>query len=220
MLKTLSIRLARSLIIGFLGVLANVSATSLAAADAFDLAKAGFAAKERRDCLQAIGLFNEAIRQGNFDNERYGFLVYSRGVCYESMGIRDKALADFDTAIALLPRFPNSYIYRGLIWTFEREYDRAIDDFLRARLLSPKDPLIFNNLAGAYEKKGDLDRAIESYDEAVRLHPGYAEAYYNRGLTYIFLGNNKKGIADLSKAGELGIVSAYNIIKRFTEVPE
>lgn len=154
MLKTLSIRLARSLIIGFLGVLANVSATSLAAADAFDLAKAGFAAKERRDCLQAIGLFNEAIRQGNFDNERYGFLVYSRGVCYESMGIRDKALADFDTAIALLPRFPNSYIYRGLIWTFEREYDRAIDDFLRARLLSPKDPLIFNNLAGAYEKKG------------------------------------------------------------------
>ena len=34
------------------------------------------------------------------------------------------------------------------------------------------------------------------------------------------MGNNKNGIADLSKAGELGIVSAYNILKRFTEVPE
>jgi hypothetical protein len=39
-------------------------------------------------------------------------------------------------------------------------------------------------------------------------------------LTHIFLGNNKQGIADLSKAGELGIVSAYNIIKRFTDTRE
>lgn len=39
-------------------------------------------------------------------------------------------------------------------------------------------------------------------------------------LTHIFLGNNRLGVADLSKAGELGIVSAYNIIKRFTEQPE
>jgi len=31
---------------------------------------------------------------------------------------------------------------------------------------------------------------------------------------YVFLGETQKGIADLSKAGELGIVSAYNVIKR------
>lgn len=110
MLETLHIRLARSLIIGFLGVLANVSAISWATADAFDLAKAGFAAKERRDCLRAIQLFDEAIRQGTFDQERRGFLIYSRGVCYEGLGVRDKALADFDSAIVLLPRFPNSYV--------------------------------------------------------------------------------------------------------------
>ena len=47
-----------------------------------------------------------------------------------------------------------------------------------------------------------------------------ADAYFNRGLTHIFLGNNKQGITDLSKAGELGIVSAYNIIKRFTDQGE
>ena len=34
------------------------------------------------------------------------------------------------------------------------------------------------------------------------------------------IGNNKQGITDLSKAGELGIVSAYNIIKRFTDTRE
>ena len=58
------------------------------------------------------------------------------------------------------------------------------------------------------------------YSVIIELNPNFAEAYFNRGLTRIFLGNNKQGIADLSKAGELGIVSAYNVIKRFTDVSE
>ena len=36
-------------------------------------------------------------------------------------------------------------------------------------------------------------------------------------LVYIYLGQNDEGIADLSKAGELGVVSAYNIIKRLSD---
>ena len=62
--------------------------------------------------------------------------------------------------------------------------------------------------------------ALVDYDKAIELDPNFADAYFNRGLTNIFLGNNRKGISDLSKAGELGIISAYNIIKRFTEQPE
>ncbi len=63
----------------------------------------------------------------------------------------------------------------------------------------------------------DYRSAIVDYDKAISLDPNFAEAYFNRGLTQLFSGNNKKGISDLSKAGELGIVSAYNVIKRFTE---
>ena len=33
----------------------------------------------------------------------------------------------------------------------------------------------------------------------------------------LFLGENARGVADLSKAGELGLYSAYNLIKRFAE---
>lgn len=63
----------------------------------------------------------------------------------------------------------------------------------------------------------DYRAALVDYDKAISLNADFAEAYYNRGLTHIFLGNNKQGIADLSKAGELGIVSAYNVIKRFMD---
>jgi hypothetical protein len=42
-----------------------------------------------------------------------------------------------------------------------------------------------------------------------------AEAYYNRGLCHIFAGEKEKGIRDLSKAGEMGLYTAYSIIKRY-----
>lgn len=66
----------------------------------------------------------------------------------------------------------------------------------------------------------DYRAAIVDYDKAIELDSKFAEAYYNRGLTHIYLGNNRQGIQDLSKAGELGLFSAYNIIKRFTERKE
>ena len=43
-----------------------------------------------------------------------------------------------------------------------------------------------------------------------------AEAYYNRGLARMKADNRKAGIADLSKAGELGLYDAYSIIKQFS----
>jgi len=36
-----------------------------------------------------------------------------------------------------------------------------------------------------YSKKGDTDRAIADYTEAVRLDPKYADAYGNRGNAYL-----------------------------------
>lgn len=41
----------------------------------------------------------------------------------------------------------------------------------------------FNNRGVAYQAKGDLDRAIADYSEAIRLNPRLAVAYNNRCLT-------------------------------------
>jgi len=62
----------------------------------------------------------------------------------------------------------------------------------------------------------DYRAAILDYNESILRNPDFAEAYFNRGLARLSLGDIERGISDLSKAGELGILNAYNIIKRMT----
>ena len=59
-------------------------------------------------------------------------------------------------------------------------------------------------------------QAIDDYTKAISLDPILAEAYYNRGLIRIRCNNRIEGIADLSKAGELGLYKAYSVIKHYS----
>jgi tetratricopeptide (TPR) repeat protein len=40
----------------------------------------------------------------------------------------------------------------------------------------------YNNRGNAYKDKGEVDRAIADYDQALRLDPKYVKAYINRGV--------------------------------------
>ncbi len=94
------------------------------------------------------------------------------------------------------------------------DLNAVIADLDSALALSPKNPYAFYNKALALATQGELTQAISCYNSAIAAKPDLAEAYYNRGITYLRLGNKPQGIADLSKAGELGILPSYNVIKR------
>ena len=100
------------------------------------------------------------------------------------------------------------------------EYDILRKDLDHVIQLAPDFVYGYYNRANVSAMLKDYRSAIADYNKAIELNPDFADAYFNRGLTHIFLGNNKLGISDLSKAGELGIVSAYNVIKRFTDQTE
>ena len=52
----------------------------------------------------------------------------------------------------------------------------------------------------SYAKKGDHDKAIADFTEAIRLNPKDAEAYYNRGCAYGEKGDHDKAITDYTAA--------------------
>lgn len=95
------------------------------------------------------------------------------------------------------------------------DYTAAIHDMKKAANLAPDIPYIFYNLGNLYCLSGDLPEAIVQYNKALDLFPNIGEAYYNRGLVQIYLQDNEKGCQDMSKAGELGIVEAYSVIKKY-----
>lgn len=152
----------------------------------------------------------------------------------------ESAIDDLTQAILLDDTFFPAYFMRALVRCKQLEYRKAssaadggkdteltvhaIDyDVVRNDLdkviqLVPDFEFGYYNRANLLAMLKDYRAALADYDEAIRLRPDFADAYFNRGLTHIFLGNNKQGIQDLSKAGELGIFSAYNIIKRFTDL--
>ena len=50
------------------------------------------------------------------------------------------------------------------------------------------------------EDLGQHQRAIQDYDQAIRLNPRYAEAYNNRGIAYKNLGQHQRAIQDYDEA--------------------
>ena len=60
--------------------------------------------------------------------------------------------------------------------------------------------VIYNNRGTAYDDKGDYDRAIQDFNEAVRLDPNAESAYYGRGYAYKKKGDYDRAIQDFNEA--------------------
>lgn len=71
------------------------------------------------------------------------------------------------------------------------------------------------NLGNMQLQQKEFQKAIDSYSEAIKFEPRLAEAYYNRALTLLFLGENGLACNDLSQAGQLGVTDAYAVIRKY-----
>jgi tetratricopeptide (TPR) repeat protein len=162
------------------------------------------------------------------------------------MTIRDYASVekDVERAISLAPDNPLSYYLRAQARYYRYELEKlgsgdqpksekmdaitqaslqrkALDDiladFTKVVELSPRMAPAWFNKGNVLVEIGDYTSAIAAYTRAIELKSDLGEAYYNRGYVYLKLGNQSAGVADLSKAGELGILPAYNLIKRISK---
>jgi tetratricopeptide (TPR) repeat protein len=95
------------------------------------------------------------------------------------------------------------------------DYEDIIKDYESVLYMNPNFIFAWFNMANTKVKKRDYLNAIKDYSKAIQLEPDFGEAYFNRGLTRIYLNDLEGGALDLSRAGELGLTEAYNVIKRY-----
>lgn len=95
------------------------------------------------------------------------------------------------------------------------DQELMLRDYDQVTRLQPDFAFAYYNKANILCAQQSWEDAIKNYTKAIAFDGDFAEAYFNRGLTYVYIGETEKGLSDLSKAGELGIYQAYNLILRF-----
>jgi hypothetical protein len=155
---------------------------------------------------------------------------FGRAMDYVTLRNYAAAVADLDKAIALTPDFAMAYFLRGLAnyemlqasagqadsksASLKMELRNVVSDFDRVAELSPRMAYAHYNKGNVLVELGDYTSAIAAYRKAIELKADFGEAYYNLAYVYFQLGNRQEGARNLSKAGELGVVPSYNLLKR------
>ncbi len=117
-----------------------------------------------------------AVEANDLSDEDRAKILNSRGNAYYYIGAYNRAIADFDESIWLIPNSAVAYFNRGWAYTEKDEYNRAIMDFDEAIRLGGDDANYVRGRGRAYYLKGEYDRAIEDFDQAIRLKPDDANA--------------------------------------------
>jgi tetratricopeptide (TPR) repeat protein len=91
------------------------------------------------------------------------------------------------------------YVNRGMAWSNNKDYDKAIEDYDEAIRLDPKDAWAFLFRGNAWLNKNKYDKAIADYDEAIRLDLKETTAFHNRGIAWFNKSDNDKAIQDFDE---------------------
>ncbi len=184
--------------------------------------------------FEQINLLTNALKEDKAPQTE--ILLLQRAIEFALVSDYSSAVEDLTTIlISKLPNLQTSpllYFLRSNYRYKLLEYQIYTDESTTSDQLKLQTELILRDLdqvilqqpdfAFAYYNKAnilcsqkDYKAAIQYYTKAIEVDKNFAEAYFNRGLTHIYIDQVEQGISDLSKSGELGIYQAYNLITRF-----
>ncbi len=130
------------------------------------------------DWRDSTTLFSQAIAVTG-DNF---YAHYSLGTTLAEEGMADRAIGEYQAALAINPRFAQAYYNLGNEYGQLNRLEQSADAYRRALALSPGNAQFQNNLGVALARMGRRGEAIEQFAAAVRSRGDYAEAHYNLGI--------------------------------------
>lgn len=148
--------------------------------------------------LLALGVGCGRLRKPREPRDAQGFVL--RGFQSQQNGQYDRAIADFDRALALDPNNVRALTGRGEARGRKGEHDRAIADFDRALTLDPAFLPALHGRGAVHEKTGDHDAAIRDYDEILRHDGADTSALTGRAIAWNAKGEFGQAQADYDAA--------------------
>jgi tetratricopeptide (TPR) repeat protein len=156
----------------------------------------------------AINAYDEAIKY----DDKFSYAYMNRGSTRFELDEFIYAEQEYSNAITISRSSFDKENHKPLD---PPDHSETLADYDKAIELNPNLPFVYYNRANVKLRLKNYHRAIDDYSMAMKIEPEMAEAYYNRALTLLYLKEEKLACKDLSRAGELGITEAYNVIKRY-----
>jgi tetratricopeptide (TPR) repeat protein len=114
---------------------------------------------------------------------------------------RREAVAQFNQAVTLNPRYTIAYFMRALAKYQLNDSQGALADYNQAISLNPQNVNAYYNRGILKNDLNDLKGALADYNQAISLNPKHAKAYNNRGnLKRDQLNDPKGALADYNQA--------------------
>ncbi len=117
---------------------------------------------------------------------------------YERNSMYKEEIDALKKVLQLNPGMSYAYVKLGTACNRLSLYDEAIRSFRKAARTSQqrRNPVLYNNLAYSYGKKGRINEQIASLKKALAIRPSYATARFNLGIAYLNKGNPKLALAE------------------------
>lgn len=128
---------------------------------------------------------------------------HHRGLAWAALGQHEKALRDFNQAIAIDSRSVAIRVNRANSHTQLENLDSAIRDYNRALEIAPRNVRALNNRGLLFSAQKKYDQAMLDFDAAIRIQPDYAEALNHRGVVYWKQGKIKEAERNYARAMKL-----------------
>lgn len=158
-------------------------------------------------------------------------LLLNRALDYYHIRDFENAIWDMTHLIQMNGSDPLAYILRAQCRFAQLEVRRTtasasdlrlgylmvVQDYSKAFDLMPDVPFLHYNIGCVQVQLADYIAAQKSFSRAIELDPHFPSAYYGRGVASILGGQTEQGLSDLSQAGELGLYTAYSLIKKYSK---
>jgi tetratricopeptide (TPR) repeat protein len=118
-------------------------------------------------------------------------------------GRPDEAERMLTTALARVPRHPETLRFAAVLAALRGRPDQAIEMLLQARTQHPEDPLIYLTMGEVYLRLNDTDNAIKALRHACNTGPELPIAWFNFGAALSQSGFNEHAAAALRQTLKL-----------------
>lgn len=163
--------------------------------------KNSFGTMNQEVAQEKIAGYRKALKLNPQDFSAYKNL----GDIFKRQGQQTKAIAAYQSALKLKEN-PAVYCSLGGIQCKQRDWSGAISSYQKALELHDQQPFliypawVYQQLGKTFFQQGELDAALNAYEESIKLDPENVDSYVLVGKTQLKKGEGEKAIAAYEKA--------------------